>query len=730
MSYKTRHDVSFHHQESSKIQLLESIKTNTENINVNIGDVEINTADLEVLQTLTNTKLQTDLDFAGQPNAIGDGSNMKRTMNYGYDGVGGQQRPLVVDGSGMLKVVVDSGAGTATEAKQDILEASLTSIESKMDIDNVVYDNILVKNTEIKDHLSNIDGLLDVQNELHLPGIDTKLETLETSLTSIEGKMYIDNAVFDTISSEIVSIDGKIKNGNDASLSTAQQVLTYGRTNTGDLHPLHITNNGDVEVEIADFVKGQATMAASFPVVLSSDQSSLTVDGAFFQATQPISGTVTANLSTTDNAVLDVIAANTADLENVNGKITACNTGAVVISSGTVTANLSTTDNAVLDVIAANTADLENVNGKITACNTGAVVISSSALPSGASTEAKQDILEASLVSIEAKMDVDNAVLDIIAANTADLENVNGKITACNTGAVVISSGAVTATLSAIDNAVLDVIAANTADLENVNGKITACNTGAVVISSGTVTANLSSTDNAVLDVIAANTADLENVNGKITACNTGAVVISSGAVTATLSAIDNAVLDVIAANTADLENVNGKITACNTGAVVVSSSALPSGAATEAKQDVLESSLVSIEAKMDVDNAVLDALELVNTVKDVEWLSNHTVANQSLSDPLDTEGYRGVTLYGENDGAIASGDFKIFGSNESAGTYYHMDSALSLNTSDSGRYCLVESSPLGTMTTARYLKLFNASGSSKTVLKLRAVLSEKMRYL
>ena len=686
MSYKTRHDVSFHHQESSKIQLLESIKTNTENINVNIGDVEINTADLEVLQTLTNTKLQTDLDFAGQPNAIGDGSNMKRTMNYGYDGVGGQQRPLVVDGSGMLKVVVDSGAGTATEAKQDILEASLTSIESKMDIDNVVYDNILVKNTEIKDHLSNIDGLLDVQNELHLPGIDTKLETLETSLTSIEGKMDIDNAVFDTISSEIVSIDGKIKNGNDASLSTAQQVLTYGRTNTGDLHPLHITNNGDVEVEIADFVKGQATMAASFPVVLSSDQSSLTVDGAFFQATQPISGTVTANLSTTDNAVLDVIAANTADLENVNGKITACNTGAVVISS--------------------------------------------SALPSGASTEAKQDILEASLVSIEAKMDVDNAVLDIIAANTADLENVNGKITACNTGAVVISSGAVTATLSAIDNAVLDVIAANTADLENVNGKITACNTGAVVISSGTVTANLSSTDNAVLDVIAANTADLENVNGKITACNTGAVVISSGAVTATLSAIDNAVLDVIAANTADLENVNGKITACNTGAVVVSSSALPSGAATEAKQDVLESSLVSIEAKMDVDNAVLDALELVNTVKDVEWLSNHTVANQSLSDPLDTEGYRGVTLYGENDGAIASGDFKIFGSNESAGTYYHMDSALSLNTSDSGRYCLVESSPLGTMTTARYLKLFNASGSSKTVLKLRAVLSEKMRYL
>ncbi len=48
-----------------------------------------------------------------------------------------------------------------------------------------------------------------------------------------------------------------------------------GRNGTNSAHPIHITNNGDVEVEIADMVKGQALMASSFPVVISSDQSVL-----------------------------------------------------------------------------------------------------------------------------------------------------------------------------------------------------------------------------------------------------------------------------------------------------------------------------------------------------------------------------------------------------------------------------------------------------------------------
>ncbi len=63
-------------------------------------------------------------------------------------------------------------------------------------------------------------------------------------------------------------------------------------------------------------------------------------------------------------------------------------------------------------------ASLSSVDGKITACNTGAVVVSSSSLPSGASTEAKQD------------------------ANNASNASIDGKIVACNTGAVVVASSA------------------------------------------------------------------------------------------------------------------------------------------------------------------------------------------------------------------------------------------------------------------------------------------------
>lgn len=92
----------------------------------------------------------------------------------------------------------------------------------------------------------------------------------------------------------VANIDGKITSGAETTLAAAQQVLCYGEVTSGpgsgELHPIHITNAGDVEVEIADFVKGQDIMAASFPVVIASDQSSLTIDGAV--SVSSVGGTV------------------------------------------------------------------------------------------------------------------------------------------------------------------------------------------------------------------------------------------------------------------------------------------------------------------------------------------------------------------------------------------------------------------------------------------------------
>ena len=103
------------------------------------------------------------------------------------------------------------------------------------------------------------------------------------------------------------SIDNKITNGNDFTLATAQQCLVYGEVTsgpgTGELHPIHITNAGDVEVEIADFVKGQDTMANSLPVVIASDQSTLTFSETFLRATQNLDFTVPATGNNTSTGL-------------------------------------------------------------------------------------------------------------------------------------------------------------------------------------------------------------------------------------------------------------------------------------------------------------------------------------------------------------------------------------------------------------------------------------------
>ena len=75
------------------------------------------------------------------------------------------------------------------------------------------------------------------------------------------------------------TLDGKISKGEQSTITGGsgglQQVLLYGVDTTNDLHPIKITPQGDIDVEIAEYPKGQETMANSFPVVVSSDQSNL-----------------------------------------------------------------------------------------------------------------------------------------------------------------------------------------------------------------------------------------------------------------------------------------------------------------------------------------------------------------------------------------------------------------------------------------------------------------------
>lgn len=124
------------------------------------------------------------------------------------------------------------------------------------------------------------------------------------------------------------------------------------------------------------------------------------------------------------------------------------------------------------------------------------VVVASSGLPTGASTLAEQQTQTTHLATI-----------------AGDTTSLDSKVTACNTGAVVVSSGTITANLGAVDNAVLDSIDTAVTSIDTKTSSLVfgggveataqrvtlaSDSTGTLTVN-GTVTANLSATDNALL---------------------------------------------------------------------------------------------------------------------------------------------------------------------------------------------------------------------------------------
>ena len=145
----------------------------------------------------------------------------------------------------------------------------------------------------------------------HLASIDTAVNAIDAKV-STEAKQ--DDVITNTgiVSGAVVAgkmrvDDDKISKGEDGTITGGggglQQVLLYGRDQTTDLHPVRITPQGDVNVELAEYPKGQELMADSLPVVISSDQSSITVSETFLRATQNINFTVNAGSNNTSTGV-------------------------------------------------------------------------------------------------------------------------------------------------------------------------------------------------------------------------------------------------------------------------------------------------------------------------------------------------------------------------------------------------------------------------------------------
>tara|TARA_R100000541_G_scaffold25562_3_gene35163 strand:- start:360 stop:962 length:603 start_codon:yes stop_codon:yes gene_type:complete len=112
----------------------------------------------------------------------------------------------------------------------------------------------------------------------------------------------------------------------------------------------------------------------------------------------------------------------------------------LVNASGHQEVNISNASLAVNDATAQ--ASLSSINGSITACNTGAVVVSGSALPSGASTSANQSTANSSLASIDSKLTAPLSVSSSATVNGSrgNLINLSSVVAGDFTTSVDISS--------------------------------------------------------------------------------------------------------------------------------------------------------------------------------------------------------------------------------------------------------------------------------------------------
>jgi hypothetical protein len=180
-------------------------------------------------------------------------------------------------------------------------------------------------------------------------------------------------------------------------------------------------------------------------------------------------------------------------------------------------------------------------------------------------TKAKLDSILAKNTQIEVNNDAVESKLD---TGNASHASIDGKITTCDTGAVVVASSALPAG------------AASESSLAAMNGKVVACNTGAVVVSSSALPAG------------AASESSLAAMNGKITACNTGACVVSSSA------------LPTGAADSTKQDEIKTLIAATNTalaGTLTVSSPAISKTASTPVNNQSVNGQSDFTSAEIDV---------------------------------------------------------------------------------------------------------------------------------
>lgn len=197
---------------------------------------------------------------------------------------------------------VDATNGLAVDIKQSVTltETNSTAIladTASMDT-NLTTLAGAVSGTEVQvDVLSSAlpSGASTAANQSTIIGHVDGIEGLLTTIDADTGSVATDAS---TIAGDTTSLDTKIAS------DTTDDLDSGAGTDTVKVQGLAVPASGGHAVVTGDTTNG-------LDVDVTRVSGTVTVDGS--GVTQPVSGTVTANLSTTDNAVLDDIAANQTD---------------------------------------------------------------------------------------------------------------------------------------------------------------------------------------------------------------------------------------------------------------------------------------------------------------------------------------------------------------------------------------------------------------------------------
>jgi hypothetical protein len=182
--------------------------------------------------------------------------------------------------SGLLKIDLAGSSGGAIAANVDVTGNTI-GLATESTVATLATESTLASVQTAGAATSALQTTVNTS----LAGIETDTGSIDTATTAMNGKMS-------------QGYDAQIASGG----SGAQQVLAYGRDGSGNLDALKTDASGHLEITVDDFVKGQATSANSFPVVIASDQSPISVSTAGANTTnvnESLAGTASGTANST-----------------------------------------------------------------------------------------------------------------------------------------------------------------------------------------------------------------------------------------------------------------------------------------------------------------------------------------------------------------------------------------------------------------------------------------------